>query len=428
MIIRNFFSLLITCSLFAAIKGYAQHAGEGYPIVSHDAAWCWFSDPRAVYHAGAHEQVYFGFISSRGDVVIGATNLVTQVVDTFVLHEKLQVDDHNVPSILVLPDGYIVVFYTEHNGRFFMRKSKRPADIRSWNDERVIPFGGDRITYSHPVMLADEQNRIYVFWRGSDWQQTFAYSDDQGDTWSNPQVLIASEGTKNRPYLKVSSDGRSRIDLIFTDGHPGVEPTNSVYHMYYKKGAFFQTDGRLIANVSQLPISRESVDKVYDGMENGVRSWIADVALSDDGKPVVCYTRFPEDTDHRYHYAVWDGSRWVDEEICKAGRWMPQVAPGEAVREPHYSGGMVMDHGDVDNVYLSREVDGRFELEHWQKERTGWQTTPLTAHSSTHNVRPYAVKMPKGKPPVVLWMTGHYNHYTKFDTMLRIYLDNQEKE
>lgn len=428
MITRNFLPVLVAFSLLSAIRGYAQRPGQDYPIVSHDAAWCWFSDPRAVYHAGEHEQIYFGYISSKGDVVIGSSDLLTHEIATFVLHEKLQVDDHNVPSILILPDGHILVFYTEHNGRFFMRKSKRPADIREWGDERIIPFGGDRITYSHPVMLAGEQNRIYVFWRGSDWQQTFAYSDDRGDTWSEPQVLIASKGTKNRPYLKVSSDGRSRIDLIFTDGHPGVEPTNSVYHMYYEKGVFYQTDGRLITKMDQLPILRESVDKVYDGKQNRVRSWIADVALGDDGKPVVCYTTFPEDMDHRYHYASWDGDRWIDAEICKAGGWMPRVAPGEAVREPHYSGGLVIDHSDVSNVYLSREIGGYFELEHWKKEATGWHTTPLTVHSSTHNVRPYAVKLPAGRPPVVLWMTGHYNHYTKFDTMLRIHTMNPEKE
>lgn len=414
-------TLLYVMLQLGAFQSVAQRAGTDYPVVADDAAWCWFSDPRAVYHhAGAHKQVYFGYINSAGDVMIGATDLQTHAVDSFVLHEKLEVDDHNVPSILILPDDHLLAFYTEHNGRFFMRKSKQPSDIGAWEEERVIPFGGDRITYSHPMMLSDEENRIYVFWRGSDWQPTFAYSDDFGETWSDPQVLIAGSGTKNRPYLKVSSDGHSRIDLIFTDGHPGVEPTNSVYHLYYENGAFYQTDGRHIAQIDQLPIARESVDKVYDATKTGVRSWIADVALNRKGQPVISYMRFPADTDHRYHYAWWNGDRWMDEEICKAGGWMPRVAPGEKVREPHYSGGMVLDHGDVRNVYLSRAVDGHFEVERWRKKKKGWQTTPITAGSSTDNVRPYVVRMPKGTPPVVLWMTGYYGHYTKFDTKLRI--------
>ena len=34
--------------------------------LAEDAAWCWFSDPRAVYHHGEKEAVYFGYINSRG--------------------------------------------------------------------------------------------------------------------------------------------------------------------------------------------------------------------------------------------------------------------------------------------------------------------------------------------------------------------------
>lgn len=416
--------LIIILSFIPIITAIAQTRGENYKVVSDDASWCWFSDPRAVYNEDRGEQVYFGYINSKGDVVIGSKDLKTHETGTFVLHEKLQVNDHNVPSILILPDGHLLVFYTEHNGRFFMRKSKNPSDISAWEDERVIPFGGNRITYSHPIMLKEEDNRIYMFWRGSDWQQSFAYSDDLGDTWSEPQVLIVSNTIKgkarNRPYLKVSSNGRDRIDIIFTDGHPGVEPTNSVYHMYYEKGQFYQSDGRSIASMSKLPVARESVDKVYDGEKAGERSWIADVALNDQGHPVICYTRFPKDTDHRYHYAWWDGDKWIDEEICKAGGWMPRVPSGEKVKEPHYSGGIVIDHSDPSNIYLSREIDGHFEVEHWRKEKTGWRAFPITNRSSTHNIRPYAVEMPIGKSPVILWMTGYYQHYTKFDTQLRM--------
>lgn len=398
----------------------AQDVTKDFQIVAEDAAWCWFSDPRAVYHNGQREAIYYGYINSQGDVVISARDMPTQDIETFVLHEKLQVDDHNVPSILVLPDGHLLVFYTEHNGRFFTRKSKKPEDINAWHDVQIIPFGGTRITYSHPVMLAGEQNRIYVFWRGSDWQQTFAYSDDLGTTWSEPEVLIASEGARNRPYLKVTTDGMNRIDFVFTDGHPGVEPTNSVYHTYYEKGVFYQTNGSEIATMEQLPLSRSVVDKVYDAVHHNVRSWISDVALDKQGNPVIAYTRYPTDDDHRYHYAVWQGNSWQDEEICKAGGWMPRVVANEEIREPHYSGGMVIDHSDASNVYLSREVDGTFEIEHWEKINSKWQTTPLTVHSAKDNMRPYALKRPVDRSPIVLWMTGHYSHYTKFDTMILI--------
>lgn len=414
---------LVFTQVFFVFFARAQFSATDYIVVAEDAAWCWFSDPRAVYYKGANEQIYYAYINSKGDVVINSRDSRSKEVKRFVLHKELQIDDHNVPSILFLPDGRLTVFYTEHNGRFFMRKSKKSEDITEWEEERVIPFGGNRITYSHPVMLQDEANRIYMFWRGSDWQPSFSFSDDLGDTWSDPKVLIASKNIKdkprNRPYLKVHSEGQGRIDFIFTDGHPGVEPTNSVYHFYYKKGRFHQTNGDLIGSIEGPAIQHQHVHKVYAGEKDSIRAWIADVALAEDGNPVIVYPRFPRDTDHRYHYAKWNGEKWLDEEICKAGGWMPIVAPGEKVREPHYSGGISLNHRDPSNVFLSRKVGHFFEVEHWNKKGKNWTTTKITTESEIDNVRPYVVFGFTGDP-IVLWMTGIYNHYTKFNTDIRI--------
>lgn len=414
---------LFVVLIFVSFSAKAQFQASDYKVVAEDAAWCWFSDPRAVYHKGSDERIYYAYINSKGDVVISSRDLRSEEIKTFVLHKELQVDDHNVPSILFLPDGRLIAFYTEHNGRFFTRKSKNPEDITEWEEERVIPFGGERITYSHPVMLEEEGNRLYMFWRGSDWQPSFSFSDDFGDTWSDSKVLIASRNIKgkprNRPYVKVYSGGRDRIDFIFTDGHPGVEPTNSVYHFYYKKGMFYQTNGDLIGSIGGPAIQHQNVYKVYDGEKDSIRAWISDVAIAKDGNPVIVYPRFPKDTDHRYYYAKWNGKEWLDEEICKAGGWMPVVDPGERVREPHYSGGISLDHYDPSNVYLSRKVDGFFEVEQWKRKKKGWISTKITSGSETNNVRPYVVVGVTGDP-IVLWMTGVYNHYTKFDTDLRI--------
>ncbi len=225
-------------------------------MVAKDAAWCWFSDPRAVYYKGKHEKSYFGYINSQGDVMISARNEKTRIVQNFVLHARLQVDDHNVPSILFLPDGRLLVFYTHHNGSFFMRKSKNAEDISEWEDEQVLTFGlkEERICYSHPAMLSAEGNRIYMFFRSipvgkrtfKDWGQYFSYSDDLGKTWSDGQYYLNTKEINNPMYLKVNTDNKSRIDILFTDGHPKIGAA-SVYHMYYEKGAFHQTDGNAIA-------------------------------------------------------------------------------------------------------------------------------------------------------------------------------------
>jgi IS1 family transposase len=397
-------------------------------LIAKDASWCWYSDPRAVYHSGKTEKIYFAYVNSKGDVMIGARNQKTKAISHFTLHEKLQIDDHNVPSILFLPDGKILTFYTEHNGRFFMRKSKNAEDISAWEEERIIPFGGKKITYSHPIMLKGENNRIFMFWRGSDWRPTLSYSDDLGETWSKSIPLIENKNSNNRPYLKVCSDNQYRIDFAFTDGHPGNEPTNSLYHIYYERGNFYQTNGKLIKSINQLPISPNETNKVYDATVTNIRAWISDIALDKNNKPVMVYTRYPQETDHRYHYVKWDGKQWQDEELTNAGPSMCVVPAGVKNTEPFYSGGISLDHQDPSNVYLAKKYEEFFELEHWKKKDEKWTSARLTSNSKENNYRPYVVSGNPGKKPIVLWMTGHYQHYTKFNTDLRMNILKSSKK
>lgn len=398
-----------------------------HPIIANDGAWCWFSDPRAVWHVGDRAAIYAGFIRRNGDVAIASIDPDSGSTEENTLHAALQIDDHNVPSILILPDNRLLTFYTEHGGRSFSRRSVAPEDITDWESERRLPFG-NKITYSHPVLLPNEENRLYLFWRGDDWRPTFSYSDDLGDHWHDPVPLIDSRGERNRPYVKVTSNGRDRIDLVFTDGHPSREPTNSLYHLSYSAGTFRRSDGTPLGTIDDLPFNRELIEPLYDARTTGARCWVFDLALDADDHPVIAYVRYPDSTDHRYHYARWDGTEWIDEELCAAGGWMPRVPPGEPIREPHYSGGLSLDHADPSRVVLSRERNGVFEIESWlrpdpaEASRTsdGWQIEPITEGSEVDQLRPYVVAGRQGLDPLVCWMAGRYRHYTDFDTALLI--------
>jgi hypothetical protein len=418
---KSLFLLFIVLFSFSGIAT-AQFGLSKSPdasIIARDGAWCWFSDPRAVYHKGSRERIYFGYINSQGDVVISARDMKTKAVETFVLHEKLQVDDHNVPAILFLPDGSLLAFYTEHNGRSFMRRSKQAEDISAWEKEEVLPFGS-RVTYAHPVMLAEENNRIYLFWRGGDWRPTFSYSDNGGRSWAAGQALIDGRGLEksHRPYLKVASDGKKRIDFAFTDGHPNAEAANSVYHVYYQSGHFYQSNGALLGTVKELPLKHAAIHKVYDATGSKARAWIADIALDKKNRPVLVYARFPSVSDHRYHYAAWNGKAWDDQEICPAGGWMPQTPAGKKETEEYYSGGLSLDHARPENVLLARQENGRFEIERWTKKGKSWNIQAVTKNSDQNNVRPYVVDNYEGSQPLVLWMKGPYEHYTRFHTQL----------
>ena len=399
---------------------------SAYQAVAEDGAWCWFSDPRAVYYKGEQERIYYGYINSRGDVMIGARNVKSKAIETYMLHEKLQIDDHNVPAILFLPDGKILTFYTEHNGRFFMRKSKNATDITSWEEEKVISFGMGkrRICYSHPVMLSGENNRIYMFFRAQEtsdyesWRQYLSYSDDYGNTWSEGQSYLDTKVATNPIYLKVSSDNKSRVDFVF-GAHPKIV-ASSIHHMYYENGKFYQTNGNFIAGIKDIPLAVDKINKVYDVTKTNVKSWIWDLALGKDGKPVIAYAQYPDETDHRYHYTRWNGKKWIDEEICKAGGMITVVPPGKKILEAHYSGGIVLDHNNPSEIYLSREINGIFEIEHRVLNGRKWKMNNITTQSKESNIRPYVVSNYTGKDAIVMWMNGLYNHYTAFKTVLRI--------
>ena len=95
-----------------------------------DGAWCWFQDPWAVRHAGNHDRTYTGWISVDGNVEIGCFDHDTHEVQTTVLHENHERDDHDAPTFYVDSDDCILVFYSEHAGpEICFRRSDQPEDL-----------------------------------------------------------------------------------------------------------------------------------------------------------------------------------------------------------------------------------------------------------------------------------------------------------
>lgn len=362
-------------------------------------------------------------MTSDGKLQVGAYDHNTKEIKVVTLKEKWDVDDHNTNSFLVLPDRRIMVFYARHNKKgLYGRITSRPEDISKWEDEVTIA-NTDAITYSHPVYLNDE-SRFYVFWRGESWKPTFSTSLD-GKTWTEPQILIQENGREDRsirPYVKVVSDGKSEIHFAFTDGHPMDEPTNSIYYLKYRRGEFYKANGARGGTLDELPIQQSESDIVYRGKANKIRSWIWDIALDKDGNPIIAYTQLPSETDHRYHYAYWNGDTWFDTEITYGGRWFPQTSVSSHETEPYYSGGITFDHANPSSVYISRQVGAMFELEKWTTDNRGktWSSVVITSNSMQRNVRPVVPRGYVGNNDHVLWMQGNYVNFTNYKTRIML--------
>jgi len=440
---RNLFGGLlvlvaVVCVQDALGQGASPRPGEMWSTYTDDGAWCWFSDPRAVYYEGNRSQTFAAWVASDGSIMIGAYDHDTGLLTETVLHERLEVDDHDVPSILVRDDGRLMVFYSRHSeDDFYLRVSKKPEDIGSWSEARVLnPNDNDQYPaeesraycYSNPYQLAEEGSRVFLFWRGIGNKPCLSISANGGKTWGPGRVLISPKETyrNQRPYVKYASNDKDRIHLAFTNGHPRREPANGIYYACYRGDAFYRANGSRFAGLDSIPFDPWEADVVYDARETQVRAWIWDVAEDKQGFPVIVYTRLPEETDHRYHYARWDGTHWLDHEIVAAGKWFPRTPKGEEEREVHYSGGVALDHGNPSVVYLSRPVNGVFEIERWVTSDLGvtWKSRAITQDSINDNVRPFVVLNSKpGRAPNLLWMNNQrYVHYTDYLTSIKMNL------
>lgn len=400
---------------------------ETYQSVTFNGAWCWFSDPRAVYHEGRFKRTWVGWIDNYGDVQIGYYDHETGKIQSEVIYDNLQIDDHDNPSIVIDEDGYLLVFFNKHGGGMYFTRSLQPENLTRWsqveklelNDTINYNFGRNSYTYTNPVQLEDEGNRLYLFWRGIDGKPTYSVSDDNGKTWTMGKIFFMPERIYRfrRPYVKYYSDGQSKIHIALTDGHPRKERTNSIYYMYYEDGAFFKADGEKIRNISSEAHQPKDCNLVYDASVTEEKAWIWDIAQDEKGNPVIAYAKFPDDSNHIYCYARWDGKKWQNYDLVNSGGWFPETKEGIEEPEPNYSGGMSIDHENTNILYLSVRRDSVFEIEKWETKNGGksWKVKALTDGSMKDNVRPFAVRnSAKGNSPQVCWMQNTRYHFYSY--------------
>jgi hypothetical protein len=402
--------LLSTLSLAAPALADAAATPVTAPLG--EGGWSYFSDPRAVEVTTPRKLLYAGWVTSLGSIVAAAWDPATSRTSTMVLQDHLQNDDHANPSVLALPDGRVTYFWSAHNGlATYYRTTTVPGDVHSFGPLLTLPvhLSGDRLfTYTNPMLLPGEGNRLYLFWRSQYTHQAFATSDDLGQHWSPARVLLEEPG--QRPYAKYDAKGDT-IAMAFTRSHPDESPTG-IYYMSYWKNAFFRADGTAIGGMDDLPFAPEQAELVVDPAVIGGSAWVLDVALGTDGYPVIVYVA--TGSVHRYHYVRYDGTAWHDTLLTDAG---PGIATDN--REPSYSGGITLDHSDPSTAYLSRRVGDHNVVEKWTTTDGGatFTSTPVQQDTSVDNLRP---TVPLGLTPDdstrVLWMSGSYRYFTDYTT------------
>jgi len=435
---------LLFCFLAATFPVRAQ---TNFATLATDGGWCWFSDPRALFHNGT---LFFGCVRSDGHSVLNEFNLQSGTMTNLWASSLTEFDDHDVCGMQVREDGTIYASWARHGGdQFFSYRistSTNPVTTADWGVEHQIAPSGAGVTYCNPYQLSAESGKLYSFSRDLNYNPTVFTSSDDGATWSGPTLMVKTGTGSTRPYVKYCSNYTNRIDVLYTDAHPD-NYTTSLYEMYYQGGAFYQTDGTFLTNFSQLPILHDlgqhgSVVYQYNAAATvdpnqwiaTARAWCWEIAYQTNGAPVCVFqTKVDNVTgttwaDARiyYYYAWWTGTNWQKRFIAQAGRPLYNG-------QPDYGGGIGIDPVNPNVIYISSDAANPFDLStttsvplgaHYEIYKgitaDGGMTftwSAVTTNSAVDNCRPYIPRRFGGEP-CVLWWRGTYNAYTSFYTSI----------
>lgn len=423
--------LLSTLFVFSAIVTFAAD------VVTKEGAWCWFADPRAIHFADAEAGIdasYIGYIDVHGNVKATQIDWKSNKRTEVLVRSYFQPDDHNNPTFIVLPDKRVMIFYTRHTdeAKIWYRISQKPGDITMLGEEKYLTTKNNT-TYPSPFILSDDPDHIYLCWRGINWHPTIARltMPDENDNCSfdfGPKQIVQSTGA--RPYAKYYSNGKDKIYLTYTTGHPDNEMPNWLYFNVIDinngNGPILKDiKGSTLKKVADGPFNVNKTDSyaksypytVVDKTAN-CRNWVWQIATDKDENPVIALTHIDNaKTTHVYHYARWTGSAWRDTWVQYGGHAFHQNWNST---EKCYSGGMALDPDSINNLYLSIPTkdgvynkDGVYEIWKYVIGDDGKviSQAQVTKNSEKNNMRPYILNGSVGSKARLAWMNGDYYYW-----------------
>lgn len=436
--------LLSTALLLTAAFTFSSHAADepddtsySGTIVADEGAWCWFADPRALHYENAEGTInatYIGYIDVHGNVKATQYDWVKHRKTDVLIRSYFQPDDHNNPTFVVLPDERVMIFYTRHTdeAKIWYRISKKPGDITALGDEKYLATANNT-TYPSPFILSDDPQHVYLCWRGIGWHPTIARITipDENDNCSfdfGPKQIVQSTGA--RPYAKYQSNGKDKIYLSYTTGHPDNEMPD---WLYFNVIDINEGNGPILRDINGKQLSiinngtfnvnkNESYKNSYpativDNTAN-IRNWVWQIVLDKDEHPVIAYPHIDDArTTHVYWYARWTGSEWRRTWVQYAGHAFHQNWNST---ELCYSGGMSLDPENVNDLYLSIPTkngqynkDGVYEIWKYTIDDEGnvSGSEQITQNSAKNNARPFVIPGSKNSPMRVAWMNGDYYYW-----------------
>ena len=435
-------TILLITLLAIAVQGITaqQQSYSGHQL-SEEGAWCWFADPRATHYtneSGTINASYIGYIDVHGNVKALQIDYLTGRRTEVLVRSYFQPDDHNNPTFLVLPDERVLIIYSRHTDEpaFYYRVSKYPGDITILGEEKCIKTNHNT-TYPSPFLMSDDPEHFYLCWRGLGWHPTIARltlpdeNDDVEIAWG-PYQMVQSTGA--RPYAKYYSNGKDKLYMTYTTGHPDNEWPCWLYFNVINLHPTQGADGSVTVAPALEDIKGNHLSTIADGKfrvnksaeykqqypytlvdaPDGYRDWVWQIACDEAGLPAIAMVRIDRTKQHhQYYYAKWTGDTWRLTDLAYGGgRFHPSNT------EYCYSGGMALDPECPGTVYLSvptKNAKGESIYEIWRylvaSNGQVVMKDQVTYGSAKNNVRPFVLPGSKDASMRLMWMHGDYAYW-----------------
>jgi hypothetical protein len=376
------------------------------PLIE-DMAWCWWTRPRATR---VGDEIYFGALDSGGGIVAAKLDLKTRKVDREVL-ATFEDDDHNNPALLVQAEKPLICFYSRHDAEEGLRYrvSRGPLALHDWGPEQILSFGGST-TY---VQVHEAGGELHLLTRVDGPRWAWRLSRDWGRTWEPPRDFIAFD-TDWLVYMPTALLGDGHTLRIAASGHPreaSAKPLHDVWacELDLRSGAVtLPLSGRVIGNLRTgegMPLGTAALELVQKTPAERTVN-LFDVS-SGPVFEIGYVSKIKDDhstRDARYHVASLRDEAWRVEDVVPAGARFGYIDAG------FYVGGVAFPpQAAAGQIYLTREEDGLWHFELWQRDGAGrWTGRDLVPPTPTRLTRPWAVSPPGPELGAVALMLERY--------------------
>lgn len=358
-----------------------------------DMAWCWWTRPRATRIGN---DIYFAALDHEGGMIAARYDLDSGQVQRSRL-AQFEDDDHNNPALLAVAGKPLVCFYSRHDAEEGLRYriSTAPLSLDDWLPEQRLTFNGST-TYAQ---VHDVGGTLHLFTRVNETRWGWCMSSDWAQSWTTPRDFLSFD-TDQQVYMATAllSDGRTM--RVGVSGHPKEYEKKPVHDVFaclvdLETGAVtLPANGRQIGNLKTgagLPLDYTVLELVQQTRADRTVN-LFDVS-SGPVFEIGYVSKIKDDMTTRdgwHHVASLRDGRWVVDDIAPTGRKFGYIDAGLYVGSIAFP-----ERAAAGQLYLTREADGLWHFEYWQRGDDGiWRATPLAAPGTQRLTRPWAVSPP----------------------------------